>query len=211
MRAISIVAALVLLALTGALALIALQRVPELAAYQFELTMAAVAAAFVVSILVMAMPRPPQPAGPARPGIEAPRPAPAALATHQVEAEVIGLLGLLQEKGRLVDFLMDDITAYNDAQVGAAARVVHDGCRAALKEHVTVKPVRQEAEGTSVTVPEGYPADEYRLVGNLSGQAPFTGTLRHRGWKAERVKLPRVVRVSGDRLPAIAPAEVEVG
>jgi hypothetical protein len=104
---------------------------------------------------------------------------------------------------------MDDITAYDNAQVGAAARVVHQGCRTALREHFKIHPIRDESEGASVTVAAGYPADEYRLVGKIGGEAPFTGTLVHRGWKTESVKLPRIVR-TGDRLPTIAPAEVEL-
>jgi hypothetical protein len=36
------------------------------------------------------------------------------------------------------------------------------------------------------------------------------GTLVHRGWKADSVRLPRLVRVEIDRLPTIAPAEVEL-
>ena len=105
---------------------------------------------------------------------------------------------------------MDDITAYNDQQVGAAARVVHSGCRAALQQHVDIRPVREEAEGSTVTVQPGYAADEYRLAGKIAGQAPFSGTLVHRGWRAESIRLPRVVKPQGDRLPTLAPAEVEL-
>lgn len=128
----------------------------------------------------------------------------------RAEAEVVSLLAALQEKGRLVDFLMDDITAFEDAQVGAAARVVHQGCRAVLQEHFDVKPVRDDAEGSRVTVPNDHAADEYRLTGNLSGQTPFSGTLVHKGWRTASVKLPRIIDSAGDRLPSIAPAEVEV-
>jgi hypothetical protein len=138
-----------------------------------------------------------------------PLPAPAA-ASNQAEAEIVSLLAILQERGRLVDFLMEDITAYDDAQVGAAARVVHEGCKAALQEHFRIGSVREENEGSSVTIPAGYPADEYRLIGNIRGAGPFTGTLMHRGWKTDSVKLPRMVRLEADRLPTIAPAEVEL-
>ncbi|MFT5468462.1 MAG: hypothetical protein ACI8UO_003571 [Verrucomicrobiales bacterium] len=140
------------------------------------------------------------------------KPAPIPQAASRAEAEVVSLLAALQEKGRLVDFLMDDITAYEDAQVGAAARVVHQGCSAVLKEHFEVKPVQDASEGSSVTVPKDHAADEYRLTGNLSGEAPFSGTLVHKGWKTTSVKLPRLIDVAADesRLPAIAPAEVEV-
>jgi hypothetical protein len=70
--------------------------------------------------------------------------------------------------------------------------------------------VRDEDEGSSVTIPSGYAADEYRLIGNIRGAGPFSGTLVHRGWKTEWVKLPRIVRLNADRLPTITPAEVEL-
>jgi hypothetical protein len=127
------------------------------------------------------------------------------------DADVVNFLGLLQEKGRFVDFLMGDIARYSDAEVGAAGRVLHEGCKAVLAEHFGVKPLREETEGSKVTVPPGYAPDDYRLVGRISGEAPFTGTLVHHGWRAEWVKLPRLIRTTGDRLPAIAPAEVELG
>ena len=138
------------------------------------------------------------------------RPAPGRPETSHADAEVVQFLGMLQEKGRLVDFLMDDINAYSDAQVGAAARVVHAGCKGVLQEYISISPVRTEPEGSTVQVPGGYSADEYRLVGRIAGSAPFSGVLVHRGWKTNMVKLPQLLRGAADRLPAIAPAEVEV-
>lgn len=136
-----------------------------------------------------------------------PPPAPAA---NQAEAEIVAFFALLQEKGRLVDFLMDEVTAYDDAQVGAAARVVHQGCREVLREYFKIAPVSAAAEGSPVTVPAGYAPDEYRLLGKISGEPPFTGTLIHRGWKTEFVRLPRLMKRDEGRLPGIAPAEVEL-
>jgi hypothetical protein len=147
---------------------------------------------------------------PEPPKAEAAKPIPVPAANQQVEAEIVSFLGMLQERGRLVDFLMEDITTYDDAQVGAAARVVHEGCKAALREHFKIGSVRDEDEGSSVTIPSGYAADEYRLIGNIRGAGPFSGTLVHRGWKTEWVKLPRIVRLNADRLPTITPAEVEL-
>jgi Domain of unknown function (DUF2760) len=137
-----------------------------------------------------------------------PPPPPAA---NQAEAEVVAFVGLLQEKGRLVDFLMEDLTSYEDAQVAAAARIVHQGCRQVLQEHFKIAAVSQAEEGSQVTVPTGYAADEYRLVGKVSGNPPFTGKLIHKGWKTESVTLPRIVKLDEKRLPSIAPAEVELG
>ena len=133
---------------------------------------------------------------------------PPAPAANQAEAEVVAFFGLLQEKGRLVDFLMEDVTPYEDAEVGAAARVIHQGCRQVLQEYFNISPISEAQEGAQVTVPAGYSPDRYRLVGKLTGEPPFTGTLLHKGWKTEFVKLPRIV--TKERLPSIAPAEVEL-
>jgi hypothetical protein len=143
-----------------------------------------------------------------------PAPAPAlivqppARSANQAETEITAFLALLQEKGRLVDFLMEDITPYDDAQVGAAARVIHQGCTEVLREHFKITAVSEVEEGSQVTVPAGYAAADYRFIGKLGGNPPFTGKLIHKGWKTEYVKLPRTTTT--DRLPAIAPAEVEI-
>ncbi|MEZ5785299.1 MAG: DUF2760 domain-containing protein [Xanthobacteraceae bacterium] len=168
----------------------------------------AIAALLVVTLLAY---RPEAPSGPttevSKPA--APPPAPVT-AANQFDAEVVNFLSILQERGRFVDFLMDDIAGYSDAQVGAAGRVLHEGCKAVLREHFGVRPMREEEEGSTVTVPTGYAPDDYRLVGKISGEAPFTGTLVHHGWKVDWVKLPRVARIGADKLPAISPAEVEL-
>lgn len=197
-------ALLVILALAS-IALIGLTLVPEAAPYQYYLTIGALAVGGIILLTALFAPR--SAGKPAAAPAAAAAPPPPEPAT-QAEAEIVSFLALLQEKGRLVDFVMDDITAYPDAQVGAAARVVHAGCKAVLAEHFRITPVRTENEGTKISVPTGYPADAYRLVGRISGEPPFSGTLVHRGWQTDKVKLPRVV--AGDRLPAIAPAEVEL-
>jgi hypothetical protein len=153
-------------------------------------------------------PPPPPAVEPEKPANVEPPPPPAP-PRLVAETGVVTFLGVMQEKGRLLDFLMDDITPYTDAQVGAAARVVHQGCKAALKEHVAVSAVADGSEGQSFTVPAEAPKEHFRLLGNVSGQPPFTGTLVHKGWKAETVKLPRAL-ADGDKLPVIAPAQIEL-
>jgi Domain of unknown function (DUF2760) len=148
---------------------------------------------------------------PAQTTAETPQPVsiqPPAPTAHQAESEIVAFLALLQEKGRLVDFLMEDTTSYEDSEVGAAARVIHQGCRQVLEEYFQISAISEGQEGSQVTVPAGYSADQYRLVGKLAGDPPFTGTLLHKGWKTDSVKLPRVVNT--ERLPAIAPAEIEL-
>jgi hypothetical protein len=201
MRAVSLIAAI------AVPVLIALKFVPAAEPFQLHLTIAALAVAVALLVAILSGGAKAEPKAAVA---EAAKPAPPPpVAANQAEAEVVAFLAALQEKGRLVDFLMDDIAAYDNAQVGAAARVVHQGCRATLQEHFKIHPIRDESEGASVTVVAGYPADEYRLVGKIGGEPPFTGTLVHRGWKTESVKLPRIVR-TGDRLPTLAPAEVEL-
>jgi hypothetical protein len=117
------------------------------------------------------------------------------------------LLALLQREGRLIDFLQQDVAGFPDAAVGAAARVVHDGCQKALASHLEIKPVRSEREGGSVTI-DVVDANAVKLVGNVRGNAPFRGTLRHRGWRVESVKLPTLV--AGYDARVLAPAEVEL-
>jgi hypothetical protein len=118
------------------------------------------------------------------------------------------LLGLLQREGRLLDFLQQDIAAFSDSDVGAAARVVHEGCRKALFSHAEVSPVRQETEGSRIRVDPGFDASTVKLTGNVGGSPPFTGVLRHRGWRVERLELPR--RVGDHDVQIVAPAEVEL-
>ncbi len=167
-------------------------------------------ATFVVAILllsaILARPTPEARPAPTETASAAPAPQPA----QPSNADVVNFLAILQDKGRLVDFLMDDIKSYSDAQVGAAARVMHEGCRAVLVEHFGIRPVREEGEGSKITVPAGYAPDEYRLVGKIRGEAPFSGVLVHHGWRAEWVKLPRLLRSGDGRLPTIAPSEIEL-
>ncbi|SOY43566.1 DUF2760 domain-containing protein [Cupriavidus taiwanensis] len=133
-------------------------------------------------------------------------PAPALKEASPVAA--LQLLGLLQRDARFVDFVEEDIARYADAEIGAAARLVHDGCRAVLREHFTIRPVRAEAEGSRVTLADGFDASAIRLTGNVVGSAPFHGAISHRGWKVEEVRLPRLAERHDASV--IAPAEVEL-
>ena len=118
------------------------------------------------------------------------------------------LLALLQREGRFVDFLEEDVATFSDADVGSAARVVHEGCRKALRAHGRLEPVRTEAEGAKITVAAGTSPAEVKLVGNVAGNPPFTGVLRHRGWKMHDLSLPTAI--AGHDARVVAPAEVEL-
>lgn len=141
---------------------------------------------------------PKPPPGPAAP--RAPEPSSSAAALQ--------LLALLQREGRLVDFLKQDIAAFGDSDVGAVARVVHDGCRKALESHAQIEPIRSEAEGARLELARGFDASEVKLTGRVEGEPPYRGVLLHRGWRAVKLDLP--VAVSGHNARVLAPAEVEL-
>ena len=139
----------------------------------------------------------------------APTPQPAVPALKQASPDAaLQLLGLLQRDARFIDFVEEDVAGYSDADIGAAARVVHGGCRTVLREHFTIRPVREEAEGSRVTLPEGFDATAVRLTGNVVGKAPFTGSLSHRGWRVQDVRLPKLA--ASHDTSVIAAAEVEL-
>lgn len=144
----------------------------------------------------------PEPVAPAKPVPPPPR----------AEAEIVALLALLQEHGRLVDFAKEDITAASDAQIGSAARVVHAGCRKVLDEYFDISPLQNVPEGADLTLEQGYDAPAFRLLGSVPENPPYKGKLLHPGWIAQSVKLPRVTGTTDKRpWPVLAPAEVEVG
>ena len=123
-------------------------------------------------------------------------------------AEPLRLLALLQREGRLVDFLMEDIEGFSDQQVGQAVREIHRQCRKVLDEHLVLEPVLSQGEGEPATVPAGFDPSAIRLVGNVTGQPPFTGTLAHRGWRVKQLKLKPPP--AGQDEYVIMPAEVEL-
>lgn len=139
----------------------------------------------------------------------APTPAPAAAPLRAPTPDsALQLLSLFQREARLIDFAHENLSGYSDADIGAAARVVHEGCARVLREHFTIEAVRSENEGSRITLDEGFDAASVRLTGNVVGKAPFTGTLSHRGWRAAKVTLPQLAESHDARV--LAPAEVEL-
>lgn len=117
------------------------------------------------------------------------------------------ILSILQRDSRLLDFLMEDVSGYSDAQIGAAARALHDQCRDSVSRYVTLQPVIDGVEGTFTRVPSTNP-DLVKFVGNVPAQPPSEGILRHKGWRAARVDLP-TLGGSAD-VTVVAPAEIEI-
>jgi hypothetical protein len=140
---------------------------------------------------------PPQPAKPT-----------AAARTAQPSDGALQILGILQRDARLIDFLMEDIAAYSDDQVGAAARSLHEQCRDSLNRYLRLAPVIDGVEGSFTKLDSNDPA-AVKLLGNVpvNGKAPG-GVLRHKGWKAEKIDLPPIA--PGSNAIVIAPAEIEI-
>gem|GEM_PF-978052 len=138
----------------------------------------------------------------------APSPATPAFPPQPSGASALQLLSILQRKGRLIDFLQEDLHAYDDAQIGAAVRTVHAGCKEALDAYVALAPVYEEAEGTAVTIAPGFDPQAVRLTGDIAGDPPFHGALRHRGWRVEKLNLPQLMHTQ-DKVIAAAEVEVE--
>jgi hypothetical protein len=139
--------------------------------------------------------------------VQAPAPAPIVLKEATPDA-ALQLLGLLQKEARFLDFIQENVAAYSDADVGIAARVVHEGCSKVIKEHFTLDSVFHEQEGSRVTLEQGFDATRVRLTGNIVGNAPFTGHLIHKGWQVTQMNLPKLT--SGHDAKIVAPAEVEL-
>jgi len=162
---------------------------------------------------------------PAKPIAAPPAPAPAVAVAVAVAVEpearakkadpgaaqrdgALALLALLQRDGRLIDFLREPLEGFSDADIGAAARDVHRGCKKVLDQVFTLEPVMPGEDDAKVTVPKGFDPAEVRIIGEAKGEPPFTGALRHHGWRAERAQLPSLA--DGLDRTIVAPAEVEV-
>ncbi|OJH40974.1 DUF2760 domain-containing protein [Cystobacter ferrugineus] len=137
-----------------------------------------------------------------------PPPAPAAPPPEREHASALQFLAMLQREGRLVDFLQEDVAAFPDEDVGAAARIVHEGCRKVLRQYLALEPVLPQNEGDTVQVPAGFDAQRIRLTGNVAGQPPYSGSLKHKGWVITSVKFPSTSPALDPRV--VAPAEVEL-
>ena len=132
------------------------------------------------------------------------------IGTAQLHREgALAFLALLQREGRFVDFVREPLDGFDDAQIGAAARDVHRGCRKVLDQTLSLEPVMPGEEEAKVSIPKGFDPAEVRLIGDAKGEPPYRGTLRHHGWRVTESKLPSLAE-GVDRM-VIAPAEVELG
>jgi len=123
-------------------------------------------------------------------------------------AEPLWLLALLQREGRLLDFLLEDIQAYSNEDIGASVRDIQAKSQKAIKEHLVLAPVLNQPEQANVEVPVGFDPSAIRLTGNVTGQPPFRGTLTHHGWRVQEIKIARPAE--GQDQFVVQPAEVEL-
>lgn len=138
---------------------------------------------------------------------DGPPPDPEAVVNRERRLSV-HLLALMQREGRLVDFLFEDLGTYEDAQIGAAARSVHSGCRKILDRYLAIAPLLDEAEESPITIPPGFDPRSTTLTGNVTGEPPFSGLVRHRGWQVKRFNLPTLTGT--EDAAVLAPAEIEI-
>ena len=139
---------------------------------------------------------------------EATSAAPAETPAPERGEAALRLLALMQQEGRLVDFLEEDLAPYSDAQIGSAVRAIHGGCRAVLKDRLELAPILPGAEGANVTVERGFDPAAVRVTGNVRGEPPYHGVLRHPGWRSAAFRLPETTGSHDHTI--LAPAEVEV-
>ncbi len=132
-----------------------------------------------------------QPAGPPKPS-----------------GEPLRLLRLLQRDGRFIDFVLEHVQDFEDEQIAAAVREMQPKWQAVIKEHLALHPIHTEPEGTTVEVPAGFDPSAIQLTGNVTGQPPFRGILRHPGWRVAEIKL--APPPEGQDEFVLMPAEVEL-
>lgn len=145
-------------------------------------------------------------AGKIAPLLNPPPPEPAK--PPRLSSEPIRLLALLQREGRLLDFLLEDIAAASDAQIGAAVREIHLKSQKVLQEHLTLERILPGEEESAVEVPKGFDPSAIQVTGNVTGEPPFKGTLKHHGWRVKAYRLASPPAGQDDLV--IAPAQVEI-
>lgn len=126
-----------------------------------------------------------------------------------VRSDAISLLSALQRESRLLDIVTEDLAAYSDAQVGAAARDVLKETGKVIERIFAPQPLTDQEDESTLTTPEKFDAAEFRLTGNVAGDPPYSGVVAHRGWKATQCEVPKW---SGQAKSAmiIAPVELEI-
>lgn len=148
-------------------------------------------AAKLQEVLAGAAPKPPEPPKPVKPS-----------------GAPLRMLALLQAESRIVDFLMEDIQGASDEQIGQAVREIHKKAQAALKQHAVIEQVLGGNEGDNTTVQKGFDPSAIRVIGNVTGEPPFTGAIQHPGWRVKELKLATPPEGADEFV--LQPAEVQI-
>ncbi len=117
-------------------------------------------------------------------------------------------LSIFQRDGRLLDFFQEDLSLYGDEQIGAAVRSIQEDCKKTVAKYISPKAVLDKDEGEEITIEDGFDIDSIKLTGNVAGNPPFMGIVRHSGWKAGKLDIPKLSDVKDATI--IVPAEVEI-
>ena len=120
-------------------------------------------------------------------------------------SDAVTLLSALQREARLIDLVQEDLSSFDDAQVGAAARPCLQQSAQTLQRFFDLKPVADAADGSQIEVePNASPA-RYQWAGEGTGTS---GSLIHHGWQASKVELPKYNGAADDAF-VVAPAQVQ--
>ena len=152
---------------------------------------AAIAAGAVGFLMGSKKAKPPEPPKPAKPS-----------------GAPLRMLAVLQREGRLLDFLMEDISGAPDAQVGYGVREMQRKCQETLKKALDLETVLPHKEDETVEVSAGFDPSAVRLTGNVAGQPPFKGRLIHPGWRVKTIRAAAPPEGADEFV--LAPAEVEI-
>lgn len=175
---------------------------------RFVFPLAAVGFAFWSILLWLAIRRRPMKPQTALPPADAGEPENRLVKEQQDKRLFIHLLSMFQREGRFLDFLSENLDVYEDAQIGAAVRGIHENCNKVTRKYLSLQPVLDQEEGQTLTLQKGFDSTSVKLVGNIAGEPPFTGVIRHKGWKTAKLELPTLSASQDASL--IAPAEVEI-
>ena len=87
-------------------------------------------------------------------------------------------------------------------------RKVHADAQAALKRYAVIETVLGGTEGDTTTVARGFDPSAVRVVGNVTGEPPFTGQIQHPGWKVTQLKVSAPPEGADEFV--LQPAEVQI-
>ena len=128
------------------------------------------------------------------------------------QSQVIQLLNLLQQKGRFLDFLMEDILEHSDEDLGSAARFVHQGCSQIMKEYFKIMPLSEQKEGEQMVLEKDHDPYKFLLLEGTINQEQQEVKIIHRGWVTTNINLPKASKsnTSSHNTGIISPIELEI-